>query len=62
MPIGFCPIGSPTRPDRDKTANDTVDIEDPVIVDDRPAAGRASGGGVREVGGAARADARSRSP
>ncbi|MGI6777304.1 MAG: aldo/keto reductase [Acetivibrionales bacterium] len=32
QPIGFCPIGSPTRPDRDKTDNDTVDIEDPVIV------------------------------
>ncbi len=31
-PIGFCPIGSPTRPDRDKTETDTVDIEDPVIV------------------------------
>lgn len=31
VPIGFCPIGSPTRPDRDKTADDTVDIEDPVI-------------------------------
>jgi alcohol dehydrogenase (NADP+) len=31
QPIGFCPIGSPTRPDRDKTATDTVDIEDPVI-------------------------------
>lgn len=30
-PIGFCPIGSPTRPDRDKTEDDTVDIEDPVI-------------------------------
>ncbi len=32
QPIGFTPIGSPTRPDRDKTENDTVDIEDPVIV------------------------------
>ena len=32
VPIGFCPIGSPTRPDRDRTADDTVDIEDPVIV------------------------------
>ncbi|MGB2821403.1 MAG: aldo/keto reductase, partial [Phycisphaerae bacterium] len=32
VPIGFCPIGSPTRPDRDKTKGDTVDIEDPVIV------------------------------
>jgi alcohol dehydrogenase (NADP+) len=33
VPIGFCPIGSPTRPDRDRTATDTVDIEDPVIVE-----------------------------
>ena len=32
QPIGFCPIGSPTRPDRDKTESDTCDIEDPVIV------------------------------
>ncbi len=32
IPIGFCPIGSPARPDRDKTETDTVDIEDPVIV------------------------------
>ena len=32
VPIGFTPIGSPTRPDRDKTPDDTVDIEDPVIV------------------------------
>ncbi|MDA3847698.1 MAG: aldo/keto reductase [Vallitaleaceae bacterium] len=32
QPIGFCPIGSPTRPDRDKTDQDTVDIEDPVII------------------------------
>ena len=31
-PIGFAPIGSPTRPDRDKTPEDTVDIEDPVII------------------------------
>jgi alcohol dehydrogenase (NADP+) len=31
-PVGFCPIGSPTRPDRDKTPNDTVDIEDPAIM------------------------------
>jgi alcohol dehydrogenase (NADP+) len=33
QPVGFCPIGSPTRPDRDKTDTDTVDIQDPVIVD-----------------------------
>lgn len=32
VPIGFTPIGSPNRPDRDKTENDTVDIEDPVIL------------------------------
>ena len=32
VPIGFSPIGSPTRPDRDTTPEDTVDIEDPVIV------------------------------
>jgi alcohol dehydrogenase (NADP+) len=32
LPIGFAPIGSPTRPDRDKSPDDTVDIQDPVIV------------------------------
>jgi alcohol dehydrogenase (NADP+) len=32
VPIGFCPIGSPTRPDRDRTGTDTVDIQDPAIV------------------------------
>ncbi len=32
QPIGFCPIGSPTRPDRDRSSEDSVDIEDPVIV------------------------------
>ena len=31
VPVGFCPIGSPARPDRDRTGGDTVDIEDPVI-------------------------------
>ena len=31
-PIGFSPIGSPARPDRDRTPEDTVDVEDPVIV------------------------------
>jgi alcohol dehydrogenase (NADP+) len=33
VPIGFCPIGSPTRPERDRTATDSVDIEDPVILE-----------------------------
>lgn len=32
QPIGFCPIGSPTRPDRDKTPDDVVDIQDSVVV------------------------------
>jgi alcohol dehydrogenase (NADP+) len=32
VPIGFAPVGSPARPDRDRTPDDSVDIEDPVIV------------------------------
>ncbi len=32
LPIGYSPIGSPSRPERDRTEEDTVDIEDPVIV------------------------------
>jgi diketogulonate reductase-like aldo/keto reductase len=32
VPIGFAPIGSPTRPDRDRTPEDAVDIEAPAIV------------------------------
>ncbi len=32
VPIAFSPIGSPCRPERDRTPEDTVDIEDPVIV------------------------------
>ena len=57
VPIGYSPIGSPSRPERDRTPDDTVDIEDPVIVKIAAASGGASGGGVREVGGAARAGA-----
>ena len=33
VPVGYCPLGSPNRPERDKTPTDTVDMEDPVIVD-----------------------------
>ncbi len=29
--VGFCPIGSPGRPERDRTPEDTAPIEDPVI-------------------------------
>lgn len=32
VPIGFCPIGSPTRPDRDKTEADVTDTQDPIVV------------------------------
>jgi len=32
VPIGYSPIGSPNRPDRDKTEHDTIPTEDPVIV------------------------------
>jgi diketogulonate reductase-like aldo/keto reductase len=32
MPVGFSPIGSPARPARDKTPEDTVPTDDPVIV------------------------------
>lgn len=33
VPVAFCPVGSPARPARDRTNGDTVDIEDPVIVE-----------------------------
>ena len=32
VPIGYSPIGSPGRPERDRTADDTVDVQDPVVV------------------------------
>ena len=31
LPIGFCPIGSPSRPERDRTAEDVVDAELPAV-------------------------------
>ena len=33
VPIGYSPLGSPSRPERDRVLGDTVDIEDPVIVE-----------------------------
>ena len=33
VPIGYSPLGSPSRPARDRTPGDTVDVEDPVIVE-----------------------------
>lgn len=32
QPVGFCPLGSPNRPERDKTPLDTNPFEDPVIL------------------------------
>jgi diketogulonate reductase-like aldo/keto reductase len=32
LPIGYSPIGSPGRPERDRTPEDSVDTDDPVIV------------------------------
>jgi alcohol dehydrogenase (NADP+) len=32
VPIGYSPIGSPSRPERDRTSDDSTDIEDPVVV------------------------------
>ena len=31
-PIAYCPLGSPGRPERDRTSDDTVDLEDEVIL------------------------------
>ena len=32
-PVGYSPLGSPGRPERDRTPEDTVDLEDPVLVE-----------------------------
>ena len=32
QPIGFCPLGSPGRPERDRTPEDSEPMKDPVIV------------------------------
>ncbi|MFA6688122.1 MAG: aldo/keto reductase [Sphaerochaetaceae bacterium] len=31
--IGYCPLGSPNRPERDRVPTDTVDMEDPVVME-----------------------------
>jgi len=31
-PIGYCPLGSPNRPERDRTSEDSSPMDDPVIV------------------------------
>ncbi len=32
-PIGFCPLGSPNRPERDRTPEDTNPLKDPVVIE-----------------------------
>ena len=59
QPIGYCPVGSPGRPERDRTPEDTAPTEDPVILEIARAARNSSGGGVHQVGGAVRANANS---
>ena len=31
VPVGFCPLGSPSRPERDRTAEDVADMEMPEL-------------------------------
>jgi len=31
QPIGYSPLGSPSRPERDRTADDVTDVEDPIV-------------------------------
>jgi len=33
QPIAYCPLGSPGRPERDRAINDTVDLEDGIILE-----------------------------
>jgi alcohol dehydrogenase (NADP+) len=33
VPIAYAPLGSPDRPERDRTPEDTVDLQDPVILE-----------------------------
>jgi diketogulonate reductase-like aldo/keto reductase len=33
LPIGYSPLGSPSRPERDRTPEDTADMDDPVVME-----------------------------
>lgn len=33
LPIAYSPLGSPARPQRDRTPDDTVDLEDPIVLE-----------------------------
>ncbi len=64
QPIGYCPIGSPGRPERDRTPEDTSPTEDPVIRRNCASPRDQSRGSLHSVGRRARANAHSilRSP
>ena len=54
VPVGYSPLGSPGRPERDRTPDDTVDLEDAVIVAIAASPRRPSVRRVPEVGPPAR--------
>ena len=56
QPIGYSPIGSPGRPDRDRTPEDTSPTEDPVILAYCQAAWHSPSRRVHQVGSTARTD------
>ena len=49
-PVGFCPVGSPARPERDRVPGDSVDTEVSGRRLNRPGTWRPPGVAVREVG------------
>ena len=60
QPVGYSPLGSPSRPERDRTPGDHVDTEHPAVVAAAQAHGDPPGAGLPQVG--RRTAARSRSP
>ncbi len=56
-PVGYCPIGSPGRPERDRTPEDTAPTEDPVILEIARRHGIHPASVCIRVGGATRANA-----
>ena len=44
VPVGYSPLGSPSRPERDRTPGDTVDMDDPVVLDIAARTGLTSAG------------------
>ena len=56
-PIGYCPLGSPGRPERDRTPEDTSPLDDPVILEIARAHGIHCRGGLSQMGRPARPDA-----